>query len=287
MKKYIYGLLAVLSVAAISACGEKEGSEPGNDSNPFILVNSCELGESYDPDCDVAVRFAVNDVTSSVYFLSEKTSDYESRLKSLGESGYAEYVKTNGTQLSTSVATGPTGDSIYETTLTSLYGDYTIVGVAFGKGSEYDLNATTFTGVLWNDVVAGTYRLMGNTNVIGAMGWGGRTKATTLQVSSIDSKKFRFKDLYGKNAHLYFTLNGNEGKDDDGHFRNFSMTAHSTSAQFGKYGTLMIRDVATWQGDAGYESDNCLYDDNTVYAYVEYYVTAGRVAYGYDAFFPE
>lgn len=287
MKKYIYGLLAVLSVAAISACGEKEGSEPGNDSNPFILVNSCELGESYDPDCDVAVRFAVNDVTSSVYFLSEKTSDYELRLKSLGESGYAEYVKTNGTQLSTSVATGPTGDSIYETTLTSLYGDYTIVGVAFGKGSEYDLNATTFTGVLWNDVVAGTYRLMDNTNVIGAMGWGGRTKATTLQVSSIDSKKFRFKDLYGKNAHLYFTLNGNEGKDDDGHFRNFSMTAHSTSAQFGKYGTLMIRDVATWQGDAGYESDNCLYDDNTVYAYVEYYVTAGRVAYGYDAFFPE
>ena len=287
MKKYIYGLLAVLSVAAISACGEKEGSEPGNDSNPFILVNSCELGERYDPDCDVAVRFAVNDVTSSVYFLSEKTSDYELRLKSLGESGYAEYVKTNGTQLSTSVATGPTGDSIYETTLTSLYGDYTIVGVAFGKGSEYDLNATTFTGVLWNDVVAGTYRLMDNTNVIGAMGWGGRTKATTLQVSSIDSKKFRFKDLYGKNAHLYFTLNGNEGKDDDGHFRNFSMTAHSTSAQFGKYGTLMIRDVATWQGDAGYESDNCLYDDNTVYAYVEYYVTAGRVAYGYDAFFPE
>lgn len=287
MKKYIYGLLAVLSVAAISSCGEKEGSEPGNDSNPFVFVNSCELGDSYDPDCDVAVRFAVNDVTSSVYFLSEKTSDYESRLKSLGESGYAEYVKTNGTQLSTSVATGPTGDSIYETTLTSLYGDYTIVGVAFGKGSEYDLNATTFTGVLWNDVVAGTYRLMDNTNVIGAMGWGGRTKATTLQVSSIDSKKFRFKDLYGKNAHLYFTLNGNEGKDDDGHFRNFSMTAHSTSAQFGKYGTLMIRDVATWQGDAGYESDNCLYDDNTVYAYVEYYVTAGRVAYGYDAFFPE
>lgn len=287
MKKYIYGLLAVLSVAAISSCGEKEGSEPGNDSNPFVFVNSCELGDSYDPDCDVAVRFAVNDVTSSVYFLSEKTSDYESRLKSLGESGYAEYVKTNGTQLSTSVATGPTGDSIYETTLTSLYGDYTIVGVAFGKGSEYDLNATTFTGVLWNDVVAGTYRLMDNTNVIGAMGWGGRTKATTLQVSSIDSKKFRFKDLYGKNAHLYFTLNGNEGKDDDGHFRNFSMTAHSTSAQFGKYGTLMIRDVATWQGDAGYESDNCLYDDNTVYAYVEYYVTAGPVAYGYDAFFPE
>ncbi len=221
MKKYIYGLLAVLSVAAISSCGEKEGSEPGNDSNPFVFVNSCELGDSYDPDCDVAVRFAVNDVTSSVYFLSEKTSDYESRLKSLGESGYAEYVKTNGTQLSTSVATGPTGDSIYETTLTSLYGDYTIVGVAFGKGSEYDLNATTFTGVLWNDVVAGTYRLMDNTNVIGAMGWGGRTKATTLQVSSIDSKKFRFKDLYGKNAHLYFTLNGNEGKDDDGPFQEF------------------------------------------------------------------
>ena len=137
---------------------------------------------------------AVNNATSSVYYLSEKTSDYESRLKSLGESGYAEYVKTNGTQLSTSVATGPTGDSIYETTLTSL---------AFGKGSEYDLNATTFTGVLWNDVVAGTYRLMDNTNVIGAMGWGGRTKATTLQVSSIDSKKFRFKDLYGKVRQLW------------------------------------------------------------------------------------
>jgi hypothetical protein len=26
---------------------------------------------------------------------------------------------------------------------------------------------------------------------------------------------------------------------------------------------------------------------HTVYAYVEYYVTAGRVANGYDAFFPE
>ncbi len=287
MKKYIYGLLAVLSVAAISSCGEKEGSEPGNDSNPFVFVNSCELGDSYDPDCDVAVRFAVNDVTSSVYFLSEKTSDYESRLKSLGESGYAEYVKTNGTQLSTSVATGPTGDSIYETTLTSLYGDYTIVGVAFGKGSEYDLNATTFTGVLWNDVVAGTYRLMDNTNVIGAMGWGGRTKATTLQVSSIDSKKFRFKDLYGKNAHLYFTLNGNEGKDDDGHFRNFSMPAHATSGEFGNYGTMMIRDVATWQGNASFEDNNCLYDDNSVSAFVEYYVPAGRIAYGYDAFLPQ
>ncbi len=171
----------------------------------------------------MAVRFAVNNATSSVYYLSEKTSDYESRLKSLGESGYAEYVKTNGTQFSTSVATGPTGDSIYETTLTSLYGDYTIVGVAF----------------------------VDNKNVIGAMGWGGRTKATTLQISSVDSNKYRFKDLYGKNAHLYFTLNGKEGKDDDGNFRNFSMPAHATSGEFGNYGTMMIRDVATWQGDAG------------------------------------
>jgi hypothetical protein len=35
-KKYIYGLQAGLSVAAISACGEKEGSEPGNGNQSFF-----------------------------------------------------------------------------------------------------------------------------------------------------------------------------------------------------------------------------------------------------------
>ena len=50
---------------------------------------------------------------------------------------------------------------------------------------------------------------------------------------------------------------------------------------------MMIRDVATWQGDASYEDNNCLYDDNYVSAFVEYYVPAGRIAYGYDAFLPQ
>lgn len=141
--------------------------------------------------------------------------------------------------------------------------------------------------MLWNNVVAGTYHLQDNAGVIKAMNWGGRTKSTTLQISSADPNKYRFKDLYGKNSHLYFTLNGKEGKDDDGHFRNFSMPAHATSAQFGKYGTMMIRDVATWQGDASLEGNNLLYDNNTVVVFAQYYVSAGNIAYGYDEFIPE
>lgn len=287
MKKYIYVLLAILTASAFVSCKEEEGQEPGNDSNPYVFVNECELGDSYDPDCDVAVRFAVNNASTSVYYLAETTSDYESHLESMGESEYADYIKSNGTQLTTVTATGTTGDSVYEATLTSLYGDYTIVAAAFDDDGDSYIGTTAFTGIQWNDVVTGTYRLVNSSGVISVVGGGSRTISTTLQVAATDANSYRFKNLYGQNNHLYFTV-VSSGTDSDGvSCKFFSLTSQSTNATFGSYGTLMIRDVATWQGDDSYLEYNNFYEDYSWYAFVSYYVSAGAVAYGYDAFFPD
>ena len=100
MKKYIFNLCALLMAAAtITSCTEEAGNEPGNDSQPSVVIYKYEVSRPYNVDNDVALRFATNNKTESLYYLVEKSSEQESNLASMGETGYWDYVVSKGTKV--------------------------------------------------------------------------------------------------------------------------------------------------------------------------------------------
>lgn len=72
MKKYIESLL-LLCVAAftLTACSEEEGTNPGGDGNPNVVVYQYTPSQPYNADNDITLRFATNNKVEAVYYLSE------------------------------------------------------------------------------------------------------------------------------------------------------------------------------------------------------------------------
>ena len=99
MKKYI-SIIASAAALILSGCAAKEGTEPGTDASPKVVVYTYNPGAGYNPDNDVAVKITANGAVDEVYYLLEKVDDFNANLESKGESGYADYVKANGTKAS-------------------------------------------------------------------------------------------------------------------------------------------------------------------------------------------
>ena len=194
MKKYINKLFAVvaLATATITSCTVEEGTVPGNDKDPNVVVYSYTAQKPYNEDNDVALRLAFNNQVESAYYLAEKASEKESRLSSLGEEGYMDYVVSNGTKI---------GDVTSNTdiTLTDMYGKYAITIVVV-NGTKKTFAATEFTGLEWADVVTGTYHFAVNTSVTG------ESRPTTLQVCTTDNTLYRLKDVFGQGSNMKFQL---------------------------------------------------------------------------------
>ncbi len=76
-----------------------------------------------------------------------------------------------------------------------------------------------------------------------------------------------------------------KGTDEDGNFTMFRVPAQATGQSFGSYGVFNVRDVAEWQNDDGY-LDCKIYESHDAYFWVQYYVSAGNLGYGYDEFTP-
>lgn len=285
MKKYIYRLFMVLlATATMTSCKEDEGTDPGNDPAPSVLIYQYNASRPNNPDNDVALRFATNSKVAEVYYLVEKTEEKDAYVKANGEDAYLDYVIEKGIKL-----TDISGASNADIVVTGLYGEYTITAVAMGGGMKASAK-TIFTGLEWTDVVSGTYYY--------ADSWvdgtpsdkvsGVASSPTVLQVCTTDPTLYRFKDVFGAGSHMKINLIDFEGEDGGGKYQFFRVPPTETSLTFGNYGAVSIRDIGYWQGKddfvtvGGYESG--MYENYNCFIYIQYYVSAGSIGYGYDAF---
>ena len=273
MRKYINKLFAVvLATATITSCTVEEGTVPGNDKEPNVVVYSYTAKKPYNEDNDVTLRLAFNNKVESAYYLAEKASEKEAKVATMGEEGYMDYVVSNGTKIN-EVASNT------DLTLTEMYGKYAITVVVV-NGNKKASAVTEFTGLEWQDVVTGTYRF----GVIPSVT--GESRATTLQVCTTDNTLYRFKDVFGQDSHMKFQLLPDyTGTDADGAYTYFRVPATDTPFTYSSYGTVSVRDIGYWQGNSAWITDNGyesgMYEDYTCYIAVQYYCSGGNLGYGY------
>lgn len=283
MKKYIYSLFVVFfATTALTSCTEDAGTEPGTDSAPAITVYQYPASRPNNPDNDIVLRLATNNKTTEVYYLSEKATEKEKNIASMGAAGYLDYVVSKGKKVE-----GISGASNVDITITDLFGIYKITAVAVG-GNKKESSEVTFAGLEWEDIVTGTYHFGASPTLISALEL---TEApTTLQICTTDNKLYRFKDVFGTGYSLKINLLDLTGTDADGEYRFFRVPAAVTSFTYKTNGTVSLRDIGYWQNkdsfvtEGGYESG--MYADYNCFIYVQYYVTAGSLGYGYDSFIP-
>lgn len=280
MKKnlFIYVLLFLLGgVATFTSCTVDEGTEPGNDSEPSILIYQYAASRPNNPDNDVVLRFATNSKTESAYYLVEPTETKEANVASMGEEGYKDYVVSEGIKIE-----GASGSTTVDVVVTDLYGEYTITAVAVSAKTKTS-SETTFTGLDWNDVVSGTYYFDLGKKFIGV-----ESAATVLQVCTTNPDLYRFKDVFGEGYSMKINLIDYTGSDDNGTYRFFRIPAADTPFTYGNYGAISVRDIGYWQGndafvtEGGYESG--MYTNYDCFLYINYYVSVGYLDYGYDYF---
>lgn len=278
MKKYIFGLFfALISVAMFTACSADEGTDEGNDAKAQVTLYQYTVAKPYDADADTEVRVVANSATSEAYSLAESKESYESHIKELGTEGYNDYVVKNGEKVE-----GISGASNADKYYTGLSGDNVITVVAVGKGGMSS-QSVSFKAIAWETVTTGTYYFGAASikNVFGAA-----STTTTLQKATNVDGLYRFVSLFGNGNNMKFTLTGDEGSDKDGHYVICHIAAQSTGLQYGKYGDLGVRDVATWQNSSDYLANNVMYDNHICVFWNQYYVSAGNTGYGYDEFVP-
>lgn len=279
MKKnqFIYLLLLLGGVVSFTSCTVDEGTEPGNDSTPSIIIYQYAASRPNNPDNDVVLRFATNSQTESAYYLVETTETKEANVASMGEEAYKDYVISNGTQIE-----GASGAANVDVTVTDLYGTYTITAVAV-SGNLKTSAETSFTGLDWSDVVSGTYYF-----TLGKAYIGVESVPTVLQICTTDANLYRFKDVFGTGYSLKINLIDYMGSDSGGDYRFFRIPSADTPFTYGNYGTISVRDIGYWQGndafvtEGGYESG--MYANYDCFLYINYYVSAGSIDYGYDSF---
>lgn len=274
MKKYIYSLIVLLAgVTFMTSCEKAEGTLPGNDTQAFATIGLSSPALPYDADSDVAVRIAANNVTEAVYYFAEPTAQKEAR--NLPESEYGNYVKQNGTKVDGFTPNEMDGAKYKDVVLQGLGGDNTITVVAENANGQY-VASTTFFGVKWDTVCTGTYYFsVANVQKIA----GATSVQTTLQRRSDIPEYFRFKNLFDVGKNLEFRLVDNAG--------TVRVDPQGIGLNFGSYGEASVRDVANWQGDDGYIDNFIDLDTFEAYFWVQYYVSAGNMGYGYDEFYPD
>ncbi len=281
MKKYIYGsLFALASVVMFSACSADDGIEPGNDDKTNVIVYQYAASTPNDADVDTQLRIATNSATSAAYILTEKTEDYESRVASLTETGYQDYVVENGKQM-----VDIKGAAVKDTVVPNLLGDYTITVVSVGKGGKSS-KSVSFQGVTWSDVATGTYTF-GDFSEMFDFDAGGYSVPATLQVKDSDPSEYRFKDFWGTGLHMKFYLTGAGDTMDSGMTRNFlTVPAQASPYTYGSYGTIYYADALTHKED---DALSFITETNAVRIAMSWYVSAWSLTEFsvYDKFDPE
>ena len=274
MKKYIENLFLVLfALVVLAACKDEEGTEVGNDSQPRVTLYKYDAQPPYNGDNDVVLRVAANSKVQEAYYFVEKTESKDARGISADE--YANLVVSNGQKIE-----GINGVSDVDLTITGMQGETTITVVAVNGGTK-NSSFVTFKGLDWQDIADGTYYF----SVANIKNMMGESVPTTLQYCANEEGLYRLKDVFGEGYSLKFTDTGETDSDSYGRFKIVRVAAQNTPLTFGNYGAVGVRDVATWQNNDGY-LDNGMYADNSCFFWVQYFVSAGSLGYGYDEFVP-
>lgn len=188
----LYKLMMLLAVAMFTACSEDEGTDAGSDSTPVVTVYSYTPESPYNSDTDVRLRLAINSKVESVYYLAEKKADKESRLASLGENGYSDYVVKNGEK-----AIFANGELTADIILTSLLGMNVITVVAVNGNTMFSAS-TEFAGVEWVKVKNAKSQM----NI-----FTGESIETELQYAELIDK-YRIADPWGTGVSIVFSWDG-------------------------------------------------------------------------------
>lgn len=287
MKKYISKFFMVMAILAFAtSCTEDEGSEPGGDKNPVVTVYQYATVPPNNPDNDVTLRVAANSATQGVYYFAEQTSAKTAR--NMSDDQYAEYVEKNGTKVTLtpdSAAGGYAADIVVK----DLKGENTISVVAV-NGNNRSLKTVSFTGLEWIDVTKGTFYFSATAQQ--ALGVGPE-KSTTLQYLKSDPTLYRFEDLYGTGYSLKMTMTKDTSSDTNDDLTFLRVDSQSLPFSFSSYGTISVRDIATWQNDESYATNlnlGCyMYTNkykNNVTLNLQYFVSAGNLGYDTEYFAP-
>lgn len=276
--------LAAALTFCFTSCKEDNGTEPGTDSQPAATIYTYEPSAPLNPDNDVNIRFVCNSKTSEAYYLVEKTTEKEAR--KMSEAAYADFVVANGTKLQLT-EDKHSGGKVSEVTVAGLLGDYTITAVAANGGTKTSATKT-FRGLMWEDVVKGTY-MYSNANVQFLMGEI-TSRPTTLQICTTDETLYRFKDAFGEGMHMKINLLPDLVGEDEGGVYTFFRVKDQMISEF-QGNKVYVRDIGYWQGDDKYVTDHGfesgMYEDYSCFIYIQCHIGSTNYGYGYDYFIPD
>lgn len=285
LKNTLFWGATLCVMAGFTSCRDDEGTVPGSDPTPNVVLYTYSTSDLKNPDNDIMVRFATNSATKDLYYLVEPTPTAETYIKANGEEAYFKYVVEHGTKHAEANGAGN-----FDLVLTDLVGPYSITAVAT-DGKTLGGASGTFMGLDWSDVVPGEYTF----GFMAGKGTIPEASFTTLQVCTTDKDLYRLKDVFGEGFSLKLHMMGIFGKDSDGDsYQLFRFYQTPTSYTYGNYGTVYVRDVAAWQGSDSWAKNtnymNYMYDDGTCVLRPQYNVSAGNLDYGQgsssDYFFP-
>lgn len=276
--------LAAALTFCFTSCKEDNGTEPGTDSQPAATIYTYEPSAPLNPDNDVNIRFVCNSKTSEAYYLVEKTTEKEAH--KMSEAAYADFVVANGTKLQL-IEDKHSGGKVSEVTVAGLLGDYTITAVAANGGTKTSATKT-FKGLMWEDVVTGTY-MYSNANVQFLMGEI-TSRPTTLQICTTDETLYRFKDAFGEGMHMKINLLPDLVGEDEGGVYTFFRVKDQMISEF-QGSKVYVRDIGYWQGDDKYVTDHGfesgMYEDYSCFIYIQCHIGSTNYGYGYDYFIPD
>ena len=276
--------LAAALTFCFTSCKEDNGTEPGTDSQPAATIYTYEPSAPLNPDNDVNIRFVCNSKTSEAYYLVEKTTEKEAH--KMSEAAYADFVVANGTKLQLT-EDKHSGGKVSEVTVAGLLGDYTITAVAANGGTKTSATKT-FRGLMWEDVVKGTY-MYSNANVQFLMGEI-TSRPTTLQICTTDETLYRFKDAFGEGMHMKINLLPDLVGEDEGGVYTFFRVKDQMISEF-QGNKVYVRDIGYWQGDdkyvTEYDFESGMYEDYSCFIYIQCHIGSTNYGYGYDYFIPD
>lgn len=70
-------------------------------------------------------------------------------------------------------------------------------------------------------------------------------------------------------------------------FRLVTLTTLATPYSYGDYGTISLSDYASWASDSSYAGYNRLYENNHLYVYSVYSISAGYLVQDFLQFIPD
>lgn len=273
MKRFLYATVVALA-ALFTACDDtQEGATPGGDSMPNVVLYQFKADSTFNADDHTKIRLSINSAVDSLFLLAESEEDYNAHFS--GDNGaYANYIEEYGEKIAI--------DSLKNIDMhLELSGLNYITAVAVGNGQKAISQTVSFNGMTYTKVT-------GTDGYVFTDPWGAASEAE-LYVCDQDENVYRLSGaiLSAIGDDETFDIDINIFTDDSGAvvggdgFRYLSISAQETPFEYGNYGIVSVRDIATMQGDPAYSTSSkygsIITDDNQLSLILNVYVSAGNL----------